>query len=122
MVLGGEIHGRVPVAGLNLAGKPKVPKITEHRLPLGLPGGTGDPVSGPGSVTLNNQPSQRRRVSQSNPNTMVPNSLEEKEVLEKRKHEENNTNAWKKREEKEEGGKSKFVQPQPPRMVKKKAC
>ena len=96
-VLGGEIHARVPVAGLDLAGKPKVPKITEHGLPLGLPGRTGGPVCGPDTVTLNNQPSKQHRVSRSDPNTLVPSSFEEKEVLEKRKLEKNNTQAWKKR-------------------------
>ena len=93
MALGGEIHARVPVAGLELARKPKVPEIAEQGLPLGLPGGTGDPVCGPGSVTLNNQPSQQHRVSQVDPKTMVPGSLEEKELPEKKKLDENNTNA-----------------------------
>ena len=50
---------------------------------------------------------------------MVPGSLEEKEVHEKKKLEENNTNAWKKLEEKEEECKSKLVLPQPPRLVKR---
>ena len=30
MALGGEIHARVPVAGLELARKPKVPEIAEQ--------------------------------------------------------------------------------------------
>ena len=76
MALGGEIHARVPVAGLDLAEKPKVPKITEHGLPLGLPGRTGGPVCGPDTVTLNNQPSKQHIVSRSVPNTLVPSSFE----------------------------------------------
>ena len=50
---------------------------------------------------------------------MVPGSLEEKEVHEKKKLEENNTNSWEKLEEKEEECKSKLVLPQPLRLVKR---
>ena len=79
MALGGEIHDRVPVAGLKLARMPKVPEVAEQVRSLGLLGRTGEPVCGPGSVTLS-QSSQQQRVSQGDPKTMVPGSLEEKEV------------------------------------------
>ena len=94
-VFGGEIHARVLVAGLDLAGKQKLPKC--------------------------HQPSKQQRVclSRSVPNTLVPSSLDEKEVLRKRKPEKNNTHAWMKKEEKEEELKSKLVLPQPPRLVKR---
>ena len=117
MALGGEIHDRVPVAGLKLARKPKVPEIAEQGKLLGLPGRTGEPVCGPGSVDLS-QPS-KQRVSQGDPKKMVPGSLEEKEVHEKKELEKNNTKAWEKLEVKEEECKSKLVLPQPPRLVKR---
>ena len=52
MAHGGDIHARVPVAGLELARKPKVPETAEQGKPLGLSGRTGEPVCGPGTVTL----------------------------------------------------------------------
>merc|ERR1711888_536626 len=76
----------------------------------------GELVCGPGSVYLS-QPS-KQRVSQGDPKRMVPGSLEEKEVHEKKKLEKNNTNAWEKLEVNEEECKSKLVLPQPPRLVK----
>ena len=50
---------------------------------------------------------------------MVPGSLEEKEVHEKKEIQAVNTKAWKKLEVKEEECMSKLVLPQPPRLVKR---
>merc|ERR1712236_34285 len=102
---------------MGLARKPKVPESAGQGKLLGLPGRTGEPVLGPCSVDLS-QPS-KQRVSQGDPKKMVPGSLEEKEVHEKKELEENNTKAWKKREVKEEECKSKLVLPHPPRLVKR---
>ena len=113
------LDDRVPVAKMGLARKPKpkVPESAEQGKLLGLPGRTGEPVCGPGSVDLS-QPS-KQRVSQGDPKKMVPGSLEEKEVHEKKELEKNNTKAWEKLEVKEEECKSKLVLPQPPRLVKR---
>merc|ERR1711888_88727 len=64
------LDDRVPVAKMGLARKPIVPEAAGQGKPLGLPGRTGEPVCGPGSVDLS-QPS-KQRVSQGDPKKMVP--------------------------------------------------
>ena len=96
------IDDRVPVAKMGLA-EPGVPESAGlGRKQLGLPGRTGELACGPGSVDLS-QPS-KQRVSQGylkkrerekeGVKKMVPGSLEEKEVHEKKEIEAVNTKAW----------------------------